>query len=372
MAARIPTLHTLASANDALLSGFLEADDPARSDDALRDLVEQKADPIIKRLLLQKNRMSARANPARGNSDDIASAARELLVVQLLALRAGERETPITDFRAYVASVAYSAWAQHLRNENPQRSMLLNRIRYLLENRTRLAGFALWESTGGRKWCGYPRWQTETEPDATAKLERLLADPAAIAREAFGDRYWQRDDLGALVVGLFTWLERPIELRDLVFVVSELLEISDRTDTLESNDENAAEEISGRSPSSPVDDLAWKEYLHWLWGQIGSLSPNQSAAFLLHSEVLREFELVGLASIRSVAPRIGLDPERLAEFWQQLPIADLIIAEHLGCTRQQVINLRRVARDSLGAAWAQWTTKTTSAGNKGAVSASST
>ncbi len=371
MAVRIPTDVPLASASDPLLFAFLAADDTARSDDALRDLVEREADPIIKRLLLQKNWMSAGANPARGNSDDIASVARELLVVQLLALRAGERETPITDFRAYAATVAYSAWAQHLRNENPQRSMLLNRIRYLLENRTRRSDFALWQSASGRKWCGLAEWKRDADPVSSPRLERMIADPAAAVRDAFGERYWQRDDLGELVINLFRWLEQPIELRDLVFVVSELLEISDRTQTLEFVDESSEEGLLSPRQSSPLEELAWKEYLFWLWSEIGRLSQNQAAAFLLHAEVLREFELVGLASIRSVAPRVGLEPGRLAVFWQELPIADLTIAECLHCTRQQVINLRRVARDSLGVAWEQWRAKSKSTGNKATVSASS-
>jgi hypothetical protein len=39
--------------------------------------------------------------------------------------------------------------------------------------------------------------------------------------------------------------------------------------------------------------------------------------------------------------------ERLASLWNDLPIEDVEIAEHLGVTRQQVINLRKVARERL-------------------------
>ena len=52
---------------------------------------------------------------------------------------------------------------------------------------------------------------------------------------------------------------------------------------------------------SPLEDAVWKEYLTWLWNEIGTLSARQRRAFLLHSEVLREFELLGVASIRSIA-----------------------------------------------------------------------
>ena len=44
----------------------------------------------------------------------------------------------------------------------------------------------------------------------------------------------------------------------------------------------------------------------------------------------------------------------MARLWNQIPIEDLVIADLLGKPRQQVINLRRVARDRLGAAWKEW------------------
>lgn len=356
--------------SDPLLRGYLDAADSTTADRALHALLSEHAAPVIERLLQQKNRASGRANPARGHSEDIASAARELLIAQLLALRSGERDTPISDFRAYTAGVAYSCWAQHLRTDNPQRSMLLNRVRYLLENRTRCGGFALWQSGTGRKWCGYPQWESKADPAATPKLARLVADPQPTVREVFGDRYWQRNELGTLIVDLFDWLEGPIELRDLVLVISEILEISDRTDALELTDLSDEDATARRQQPTPDEELAWKEYLTWLWSEIGRLSPPQAASFLLNSNVLREFELFGLASIRSVATRIAIAPEQLAKLWQDLPVSDLTIAAELRCARQQVINLRRAARDKLGAAWALWREQSPARGNKRRVSPS--
>ncbi|MDQ6808941.1 MAG: hypothetical protein M3Z64_05875 [Verrucomicrobiota bacterium] len=363
---------TIATGSDPLLASYLEAADGAAADRALHALMQDHAGPVIERLLQQKNRLSKHDNPARGHSDDIASAARELLIGELIALRSGQRETAIMDFRAYAAGVAYFAWAQDLRHESPQRSMLLNRIRYLLENRTRQSGFALWQSASGRKWCGLSEWKNAGDPEVTPKLERIIADPGTAVREAFGDRYWQRNQLSTLVVDLFRWLERPIELRDLVLVVGELLEITDRTETLDAIEQNPADELWNAPQSSPADDLAWKEYLTWLWREIAALSAPQAAAFLLHSDVLRDFELLGLASIRTVAARIGMAAEELATIWQELPVGDLAIATHLHCARQQVINLRRVARDKLGAAWTSWLSKSERTGNNPVVSSSST
>lgn len=341
----------VAAGSDPLLQPFLRADAKDESETALRALLERDAAPIIYGVL-------ARKQAATNDSEDVASAAREQLIRQLGALRAGERETPIRDFRSYVAGIAYSAWADHLRQEHPERSMLLNRIRYLLENRTARRGFALWEEAGGRKWCGVPEWSDRAPSPPPPKLQWLLADPIAAARQAFGDAHWQQNDLSRLIADLFQWLETPIELCDLVFVMSEVLEITGRSDSVfgDSSSERDDESLS-RQPSA-AEELIWKEYLVWLWQQIATLPARQAAAFLLSSSVLREFELLGIASIRTVAPLFSMADERLAAIWQQLPLDDLAIAAELGCTRQQVINLRRVARDSLSRAWSAFSART--------------
>jgi hypothetical protein len=112
--------------------------------------------------------------------------------------------------------------------------------------------------------------------------------------------------------------------------------------------------------------MVWKEYLDWLWREIKSLSDRQRRAFLFHSDVLQELELLGIASIRVIAGPLNLTAQELAELWNRLPLDDLAIAKMLDCTRQQVINLRRVARDKLGEAWKIW-----SRGNNRTPSASS-
>lgn len=346
-----------------MLAGYLAAEDARTSEAELQSLLERDAAPIVRGVLARK-----RSGELEG--EDVASAAREQLIRQLGALRRGERAEPIRDFRAYVASVAYAAWADHLRRENPQRSMLLNRIRYLLENRTARGGFALWEHEG-RRWCGFATWTKNTSPAATPKLQWLLADPVAALRDAFGNRYWQRSELATLVSDLFTWLETPIELRDLVVVVAEMLEMSGRTEPLEGRVEPADATEAGTAHRTAAEELMWKEYLLWLWGQLKSLPARQCAAFLFNSGVVRDFELLGVASIREFAPLVAMAPEDFAALWQRLPLDDASIAAELECTRQQVINLRRIARDTLGRAWRDFSGREGIAGNKSARSASS-
>jgi F420-0:gamma-glutamyl ligase-like protein len=59
------------------------------------------------------------------------------------------------------------------------------------------------------------------------------------------------------------------------------------------------------------------------------------------------FAFVGVATVDELAAALELEAARLAELWSQLPLSDLVIAEMLGVNRQQVINLRRSARERL-------------------------
>jgi len=336
--------------SDPLLALYLTAPE-ANAEAQLGALFCLHAEPIIERILRAKR-------PNESDLEEVASAAREQLLRQLSLLRSCERPEPIRDFHSYVAAVAYSAWAEFLRSRHPQRAMLLNRLRYLMENRTAQKGFAIWEDNDGAKWCGFAHWRGRTG-GATPKRHWLLLDPAAAAREALGKNDPAALILPDLTARLFRWLGGPIELRDLTNVIAELLGY-DRTESVPPE-----QMLEIESLASPAEDLVWKEYLTWLWNEIGTLSSRQRRAFLLHFDFLRELELLGVASLRAIAGVLDFSPNEFASLWNRLPLDDLAIAKMLDCTRQQVINLRRVGRDKLGAAWRQW-----NAGNKRAESAS--
>jgi DNA-directed RNA polymerase specialized sigma24 family protein len=107
----------------------------------------------------------------------------------------------------------------------------------------------------------------------------------------------------------------------------------------------------------PRPDAAWrlstKATLSALWREVGELPPRQRAALLLSlrdeqgGTALLLFPVTGTATIRQIAEALHLGPERFAELWNALPLDDRRIAELLGVTRQQVINLRKAARERL-------------------------
>ena len=90
-----------------------------------------------------------------------------------------------------------------------------------------------------------------------------------------------------------------------------------------------------------------------LWGEIGELPPNQRMALLLNlrdqsgDSALRLFPALGIASIRQIAGAMELDANEMALLWPRLPLDDLELAQMLQLSRQQVINLRKSARQRL-------------------------
>jgi DNA-directed RNA polymerase specialized sigma24 family protein len=96
-----------------------------------------------------------------------------------------------------------------------------------------------------------------------------------------------------------------------------------------------------------------RTYLVRLWEEIRQLPPRQAAALLLN---LRDGQgrnaaallpLTGIATLREMAAAVGLPPEELAGLWNRLPLEDILLADLLGVSRQQVINLRKSARERL-------------------------
>ena len=299
------------SVDDPLLRPFLLARSEPEREKHLVELIESEAGPVMQRVLRGKFRTDAEgSSEAARDFEDVLSSARAELVRQLELLREGKKPDPIVNFRAYAGTVAYAAWAEHLRRAYPARSMLLNRLRYLLENRTKQRGFALWDSATGERWCGFDKWRGEIPGPATIRLQQLIIEPANAAREALGEIDFQSANPAALLTGIFEWLERPIELRHLVDVMGELLQISDRGQSLDVGALGEAA-IEPHDPSpSPVEAMKWQEYLRWLWEALAQLTLPQRTAFLLHSSVTPEFEISGIASIRKIAALLEISAKK--------------------------------------------------------------
>jgi hypothetical protein len=90
-----------------------------------------------------------------------------------------------------------------------------------------------------------------------------------------------------------------------------------------------------------------------LWGEIQLLPRAQRVALLCNLKspqgvnVITLFPAARVATFEQLAEALEIPPREFEVLWGRLPLDDLSIAEYLKITRQQVINLRRSARDRL-------------------------
>lgn len=106
--------------------------------------------------------------------------------------------------------------------------------------------------------------------------------------------------------------------------------------------------------ASVESSLVYRSALLEVWREIELLPPRQRVALLLGlrdengSAIASLLILLRIATFDQLAAAVELSREELAAIWDQLPLPDQAIAEQLDLTRQQVINLRKSARDRLG------------------------
>jgi len=260
--------------------------------------------------------------------EDIEDVCSDAMVALLGSMeRAGD--DPVRDFDAYAAGIARRACSAWSRRRYPAFHRLRTRLRYLLKTDPR---FALWQDATSHWVCGHSAASSQA-PFRAVELE-MFAGIAPKTKPA------------QAVAEIFDIATQPLYFNDLAKICAKLWSVEDTPETMESVDSDAAE-----SPLEYAPDLAVR--LGLLWGELQQLPQRQCAALLLN---LRDPEgecatsllvLTGTASLRDLAQLLGIEPLTFAELWPRLPLSDLEIAERLNLTRQQVINLRKCARERL-------------------------
>ncbi len=349
---------------DPALLPFLRASDEADSQRLMERIVQEQAQPVVRGIIRRKLGVSLRSAGGSRQSQDEQEAedVHGEVIVQLLTRLRDLKSRPdgeaIGSLRGYVATITYRACDKHLRQKYPQRWSLKNRLRYLL---THQAGFALWESAEGEWLCGFAVWRDQQRSIAPcARLQQLCDSPQAFARAALPQENVPRMNPADLLSAIFDWLTHPIELDDLVNAVAALQGVRDEspitsTTPTEYGDEgtsNPIEQVRDES-ADVVEELDRRAYLKRLWSEIRQLPPRQCTALLLNLRdpqgrgVIALLPLTGVATLRQIADALAMPAEQFAALWNDLPLDDNAIAQLLNATRQQVINLRKVARERL-------------------------
>jgi DNA-directed RNA polymerase specialized sigma24 family protein len=340
---------------DALLLPYIHARHEADSERLLTALVSECVEPVIRQVIRSKLHVRFdRLGRASNNLDaeDLYSETLVRLLGRLKQLKANPEDKAIGNLRNYVAVLSYHTCYEYLRLKYPQRHSLKNKLRYLL---THQPGLALWENEGGGIVGGFVAWRGRTEARTRSdRLRQLLDDPIAALQSAAPSGDFQRANPADLAAAIFNHANHPIELDDLVEIVAALWGVKDYMEQSGAGDEELDQ--FARVADRRVDiatEVEQRLFLKWLWEEICLLPVRQRMALLLNLRdeqgggVAALLPGAGIATLRQIAAALEIEAEEFARLWPRLPLDDATIAGLIGGARQQVINLRKCARERL-------------------------
>lgn len=335
---------------DAALLAFLQSHEGKESEEFLARLVSEQTKSTISPVVRGKLRVSLSPNDgAHQNQEalDLVMDVQAAIVAKLRDLRSNSSHPAISSLSNYVATVSFNACNLYWRQKYPKRWSLKNKLRYLL---THADQFKLWQRDD-REWvAGFAQWEgTPTAPATQSQLEqfheRAKRFPHIVAK-------LDRSSLTDLLKSVFQYLDCPILLDDLVsLAVTAFHVVEDRIN--QDTDGNLVRHQDAIVSPTILSELEERERLKHLWSEICGLPLRHRTALLLNlrnrigADSLAIFSATGIASIRQIARVLEFADERFAVIWNELPWDDLRIADHLGLTRQQVINLRQSSRNRL-------------------------
>ncbi|HJZ62905.1 MAG TPA: hypothetical protein VKD70_01200 [Candidatus Acidoferrum sp.] len=354
-----PSLEQKHSAADSALREFIGAPDSASAEEHLETLLTRHAIPLIQTVLKCKVASSSARSSVREyqEQEDICGDAIFQLLRHLKKLRELQDLESIKNFRGYVIQTALNAFNGYLREKYPRRWQLKCRLRYLLDHRK---SFLTWKLDSGDIVCGLREWG---DKDASA----LLEGASALIREILStaDKKKLREDAEEFLRRLLTRYGSPVLLDELVASLAEFADVSEIRYL--SEDYTSVGDLLPSPLPDPAAQLEQKLYLTHLWREICELPVKQRAALLLNlrdptgADALMLFVVTDVTRLSGIAAVLDWTPEVFAQLWNHLPLDDNTIAERIGVTRQQVINLRKSARERLARRMAAGNLRTGSA-----------
>jgi hypothetical protein len=317
-----------------LLAEYRGAATDAEAERLLGELIAERVAPVVRAALRQ-----------RQVDADAAEAAFGAVTATVLERLRRERQAttdsrlpPITHLEGYIAAVTRHNIDSDLRERFPERARLRRSLRYVL---THAPGLALWRQTvDGARVCGKSTWRDAGLPAIALTGEELArrAEPVEGSARLVGLPLVLHDAAGV-----------PL-LDDTLVAAAALLRGADATAPVTLAEFGAEEPATGETLEAA---LLRRAELEQVWAEVRLLPPRQCAALLLNLRdtedrgVLELLLALGLARRDDIAAALGWTGTQLDAVWEELPLEDNRIADLLGVTRQQVINLRKVARERL-------------------------
>jgi RNA polymerase sigma factor (sigma-70 family) len=349
---------------DPCLNAFLQATDEKTSESLLEKLLLEH-EPLVRQILSRNLRCYLAPkgdSPQNQDAEDLFAEVRLRLVERLLSYKNSPCSTTISNFGGYVARLTYYVCNDYLRQRYPQRNSLKNNLRYLLKTNQ---DFAIWQNSDG--WfCGLSEWRDrasiKTDP---VQLNQLRNNPDAFIRKIVPDVVIKGRHPTNLLYSIFKSIKGPLEIDELVDIVATCWEIKDHPSlSLDANDNNLSASLNSQ-PSTINSEVELRAYLQSLWKEIALLPQRQRIALLLNlksgqgQDIITLFPATQTATIQQIAEILEIPLKKFVELWADLPLEDAAIANLLGVTRQQVINLRKSARHRLQRRMQEWKTNIT-------------
>ncbi|MBD0369948.1 MAG: sigma-70 family RNA polymerase sigma factor [Pyrinomonadaceae bacterium] len=338
---------------DVILLPFLRATDEREEAGQLNRLIAEHLEPTIRQVVRRKLHAYTPRGEIKFKNPDVEEVYNEILlklIKRLRELKGGSGGKPINNLRSYMAAVAQNTCDEYLRRKHPQRYYLKNKVRHYL---TEHGEFALWKDTEGAWLAGLSVWDGKK---ADCRTDYELSG-AVEAQETWTSRLQSlkahRLEMGELLNFIFQASGKPLELDELVSVIARLWVLEDLPAESFDEGENPLSEQLASAQAGPETVAEYQELLRLLWHEICQLPRRQQVALLFNLRnpygvnVITLFPATGIATFEQIAETLGIPAEQFEETWARLPMDDLSIAAYLGATRQQVINLRKNARDRL-------------------------
>jgi RNA polymerase sigma factor (sigma-70 family) len=324
---------------DPRLVPLLRTNDSEQQKLLMEQLIATQAQPVIKRILRKK--LSVAGGTAMQDEPDVYSEVVVRLLKRLQKWFLNPDQIDVANFDSYVAVITKNCCNEYFRSKFPRRWHLRNRVRYAL---TRLPGLAMWSSNKGDWLCGLAGWEGRVEEPENGRLQKLSDEPEGILKT-------KPVKLSEAIQRIIRYVGVPIPLEVVISILAKLPGIREQF-----QDSRVEKQQMERlpDPRPPVEaGSVHTKFLERLWLEISQLPPKQRVALLLNlrdneeREAIALFPAAGIASIEDISTVVDIPLEEFYDLWKELPLDDVRIAERLKLTRQQVINLRKSARERL-------------------------
>jgi len=329
---------------DPTLLPFLDASNAPEEAAALSRLNTEQIEPTIRRGLGFKLRLyRPQSDKNRNELEEIYNDIQLRLLKRLRALKEDPAQNQIANLRGYVATVTRNTCDEYLRQRYPLRRSLKDRVRrHLLSH----AEFAVWEDAEHNWLAGFSSWRNMDRGGTNVReLQELL-------KLEWRNVDVQRLELHDLLTTIFSIKHAPLEIDQLTELIAGFWGIEDHSpEPVDVNSHTLLDEL--RVDINPATIIEQRQSLEHLWREICQLPRRQRVALLLNLRNPRGVNVItllpatGVATFEQIAFALEIPVAEFEQLWAKLPLDDLQLAGYLGATRQQVINLRKTARERL-------------------------